>query len=241
MIPLGYMIRHPVKAYKLYKYDKVTRNISKSFANGNIRPTVNEEMFIREQLQNIRRGIGRELSPTELKQFDNLFRKSWKEAKVMEAGYKVLPEDIKVEILTEVKGFVDMVKQGKTPDEIKQHYENAAKVAATAVVDTQNPASKERVKTPVAQYRPTIKGLKQSLLDQLNKRKWSETRNELIYKIEQMDESKLSQLYYENKEYFAIYYYGDSDIYIEDWDQDNFIYGYDDIVKLYEQRYGAIL
>ena len=134
-------------------------------------------------------------------------------------------------------------------NKLKQHGFDSQKLSTrmleraglTAVVATQTPGAKERIKIPVSQYKPTIKGLKQSLLDQLNKRKWSESRNELIYKIEQMDESKLSQLYYENKEYFAIYYYGDSDIYIEDWDQDHFIYGYDDIVKLYEWRYGDIL
>ncbi len=136
-------------------------------------------------------------------------------------------------------------------NKLKQHGLDSQKLATkmlksvglgvTPIIATQTPAAKERIKMPVSQYKPTIKGLKQSLLNQLNKRKWSESRNELIYKIEQMDESKLSQLYYENKEYFAIYYYGDSDIYIEDWDQDNFIYGYDDIVKLYEERYGAIV
>ena len=153
------------------------------------------------------------------------------------------PSITKEVISNKIKEIKDSGVKGKLVDDVLKELENYERTlniirGTTSGVVASN---KNKEKTPVSKYKPIVKGLKESLLRQLNKRKWSESRNELIYKIEQMDELKLSQLYYENPELFAIYYYGESDVYIEDWERDRFIYGYTDLVDIYERRFGVIL
>lgn len=115
------------------------------------------------------------------------------------------------------------------------------KIATSAVVATQATKVNEPiVKQPTSAYRPMITGLKNKMLDQLQRHPFSATRSELIGKIEMMDDQLLSQLYYENQELFAIYWYGDSDEDVSSYDSEHYRYGYTDIIEAYESRFGVV-
>lgn len=266
MLPIRFILRHPVQAYRHNKITKAEKLLDKQaelMRQQRQNPDVtikNTTALVEHQqgfLRELRKSLGRELTAEELKVFEKIIIDEWPSIVKMREGIKLYPKETQEEIKKGLNEILDEIIKGKTPDEIYEFIKNKkSMLAATAVVATQSPAVKPYEDASSSSFK-TKKDVYDSIPSTRSSGVMSRASNpetfkngvvnmartmdasaNQISKLLKMDAKLLEELYYDKPFLFDLYF--EYSLY-DDFGASHEDSGINKLIESYEYKYGVTL